>query len=218
VNASDHPLPPPPRVSGAIPVVRRADLRRLGACLAGKAREAGFLPDVVVYVERGARLLAWEICREFGCGAVPVTARRTGSGLKRGLAPLVGRLPERLRGGLRRLEERYLWKPGRGCPRAVVSSFTRSLSGRRVLVVDDAADSGRTIAGVRDWLEARGVEARNVRVAVLAATTPEGRTVADFWVFETNTRMPWSADSGERGECAAEFQRKSPPAYAPRDL
>ena len=69
---------------------------------------------------------------------------------------------------------------------------TDSLRGRRILVVDDVADSGRTLALVLDLLRQHGAEARS---AVLygkprSAVTPDYVwRLTDKWIV-----FPWSAE------------------------
>ncbi len=206
-------MPDSAPLSAAMPELRLAQLPAMAARLVAGVREAGFRPDVVVYVERGARLLAAAMCDELGCGAVAVTAQRKGGVLKRMAAKIAGRLPRDMRDRLRRADERWLWR-GEGAPRDVTSEFSGRLDGLRALIVDDAADSGRTIAGCRAWLAQRGVAPGDARAAVLAATTPAGRAAVDFWVLDRNTRLPWSADSAERSLAEALYKKCVPPAFA----
>lgn len=69
---------------------------------------------------------------------------------------------------------------------------TEAIEGKRLLVVDDVADSGRTLALVLELLEAQGAEARS---AVLYSKPPSvvephfvWKHTADWIVF------PWSAE------------------------
>ncbi len=186
-----------------------ADLERLAAELAGRVRAAGFAPELIVYVETGARLPACALCREFGVPALAVRARRTGAGLKSLLAPLAALLPRWLKDVLRRAEERSRIH-GSGA-RQVEWAGAPIPGGCRVLLVDDAADTGRTLMAVRAALIERGVAADSIRTAVLAATMPEARQLADFYLFDRICRMPWSADSRERSAARAEMRRQVPP-------
>ncbi len=198
--------------SNEFPVVTLAELPGLIAQLAARVRAAAFAPSVIVYVERGARLIASALCDEFSCGAIAVTAERRGGSVKRTLAGIAARLPRSWRDALRRADERWLWK-GAGEPRPVRSAFAGSLNGHRVLLVDDAADSGRTIAGCLAWLAARGSRREDIRIAVLAATTPAGRAAVDDWVLDRNTRLPWSSDSPERSAAEAAWTSQIPPPF-----
>lgn len=216
VHVPGFPVVRPPITaapSSVIPVVTLAELPALAAQLAAQVRSAGRTPQVVVYVERGARLLATEMCAQFRCRAIAVTVQRRGGGLKRALAGIVARFPRRVRDALRRADERWLWSRGGGVPRAVRSDFSGSLATATVLLVDDAADSGRTIAGCLEWLAARGATRDRITIAVLAATTPAGRAAADYWVLERNTRLPWSSDSAEKALADARAETNRPPSF-----
>ena len=135
--------------------------------------------------------------------------------MKQRLAPLATLLPRAVRDWLRRAEERsgvhQLTRRAADLPRDI------QFGQQRVLVVDDAADTGRTLAVARALILARGGVAAQIRTAVLAATTPAARTAVDFYLLDRNCRMPWSADSEERTEAARRAEQLAP-AHAPRDL
>jgi hypoxanthine phosphoribosyltransferase len=196
-------------------VVRLADLPGLAEELATRVRTSGFGPDLIIYIETGARLLAHELAPRMGVPVRPVWVRRGGHGLKARLAPLVARLPMGMRDWLRRVEERsgvHLLTR-----RATVLPGDFRLEGRRVLILDDAADTGRTISAAKELVLARGAATADVRTAVLAATTPRARAAVDHFVIDHNCRMPWSADSDERAEAEARAAKLTP-ADAPRPL
>lgn len=200
---------------GGIGVVRLAELPALADALAKRVRAAGFVPDTIVYVEKGARLLAHELAARLGVPVRAAWVRRGGHGLKQKLAPLALRLPVGVRDCLRRMEE--LSGVHRLTRRAAAMPGGDELRGRRVLIVDDAADTGRTIVAARAMVLARGVGPADVRTAVLAATTRRAQAHVDFFLLDRNCRMPWSADSDERVE--AEFRAAQlAPADAPRAL
>ncbi len=192
----------------AIPVVRLAELPGLAEKLATSVRASGFAPEVIVYIETGARLLAHELGARFTISVVPVWVQRSGQGLKQKLAPFAARLPVAVRDALRRAEE--ISGVHRVTRRRAKMAVTASLAGKRVLLVDDASDTGRTLAAARELLRAGGVAASDLRTAVLAATTPRGRAAADFFVFDRNCRMPWSADSEERAAAGARAAQLAP--------
>ncbi len=193
-----------------IPVVTLAELPSLVAALAARIRDQGFRPDLIVYIDRGARLPAWELCREFGVGAVPVRARRRGHRLKRLLAPLADVLPRSLLNTLRRAEERT--GIHRGGSRRVKLLRECDLSHRSILLLDDAADTGATMAAVKNELLHRGADPARLRCAVLVATTPEGKAQVDFFVLSRNSVLPWSTDSDERLAAEALTRQRQPPA------
>lgn len=177
------------------PVVSLAEIPALVSKLAALVRASGYSPDLIVYVESGARLPAAQLCSEFKIGGVAVRARRPGHGLKRRLAPLARYLPRAITNALRRLEERS-GVHGR-TTRVVEFLMEVDFLGRAILVVDDAADTGGTLRAVKAALLSRGADPARLRSAVLAATTPRGRAESDFYVTERNSVLPWSSDSAE---------------------
>ena len=197
-----------------MPVVTLAQLPALADELAARVRADGFRPDIVLYVETGARLLAHELAPRLGAPIVPMWVRRGGSGLKQIVAPVAARLPVWVRDGLRKLEERT--GVHRVTSRVAALPAGVTLAGKKVLLLDDAADTGRTIQVARERVTKEG-GAAEVKVAVLAATTPAGRAEVDFFVLEKNSRMPWSSDSDERVEAERRAERLRP-NHAPRDL
>jgi hypoxanthine phosphoribosyltransferase len=66
----------------------------------------------------------------------------------------------------------------------------------RILVVDDAVDSGRTLEVVLRWLRGRCPDAE-VRSAVLTVTTPRPLLIPDFYLYYPDVliRFPWSLDN-----------------------
>ena len=125
------------------------------------------------------------------------------------------RLPVAARDWLRRVEERS--GVHRVTRRSAFLPEEIAVAGQRVLVFDDASDTGRTISVARDLVIARGAAPSDVRTAVLAATTPVAQAAVDFFVLDRNCRMPWSADSDERVETAVRAEQLVP-KYAPRAL
>lgn len=194
----------------SIPVVTLAEVPALAHELAGRVRAAQFQPDLIAYVETGARLLAWELCREFGVKAVAVEASRGGRGLKRLLAPLATALPRRIIDSLRRAEE--LSGVHRVTNRSVKLPPDLNLEGRSVLLVDDAADTGRTIMAVRAALQSCRHPPAQLRAAVLAATMPEAVRAVDFHLLDRNCCLPWSSDSAEREVARRLAAERRPPA------
>lgn len=197
-------------MSSSTPIVTLAELPALVRGLADKIRRAGFAPDVIVYVESGARLPAVRLCGELRLGGVPVKARRLGHGIKRLLAPLARWLPRGVMNAMRRCEEGSGVHARTG--RRVEFPVEYDFRGKAVLVLDDAADTGGTLVAVKQALIGRGADAGRLRCAVLAATTPPGRAQVDFYVLELNSVLPWSTDSAERRAAQALMAGAKPPS------
>jgi hypoxanthine phosphoribosyltransferase len=211
VNSASLLLPDfsPASRSTHVPTVTLAEVSVLTQKLAQRIRDANFQPNLIVYVETGARLIAWQLCTEFAVKAVAVTARRPGHGLKQSLAGLVRLLPKAVTNRLRRWEERS-GIHGRS-ERHVVFPEGSKIAAGNILLVDDASDTGRTLVAVREELIRRGADAKSLRTAVLAATTPAAQQLVDFYLLNENSCLPWSADSSERAAALASFDRCRPP-------
>lgn len=194
-------MPGPEREIGAkrsIPVIRLAELPALAERLAAEMRARGFAPDVVVYIETGARLLAHELGRVLAKPFVPIAVSRGGRGLKSKFAGIASRLPIGIRDWLRQVEERSGIHRLTG--RKISFDHASAVAGRRILLIDDASDTGRTIEIARNQLVSCGVSSNELATAVLTATTPRAQRVVDVYLFTRNSRMPWSPDSDEFGE------------------
>ncbi|MBN9632851.1 MAG: phosphoribosyltransferase [Actinobacteria bacterium] len=132
--------------------------------LAGEVVESGFEPDMVVAIARGGLLLAGAISYALGikaCGA-PNVEFYTG---------VDSRLPEPV-----------------VLPPMLDSS---ALEAKRVLLVDDVSDSGRTLALVVDLIAASGADVRTVCLYSKPHTVLEPDFVwrrTDRWIT-----FPWSA-------------------------
>ncbi|WP_223694772.1 phosphoribosyltransferase [Leifsonia poae] len=132
--------------------------------LAGEVVESGFEPDVVVAIARGGLLLAGAISYALGiksCGALNV---------------------EFYTGVDERLPEPVLLPP---------MLDEAALKAKRVLLVDDVSDSGRTLAMVVELIRASGAEVRTVCLYSKPHTALEPDFVwrkTDRWIT-----FPWSA-------------------------
>lgn len=133
--------------------------------LAADVLRSGFRPDVVIAIARGGLLLAGAVAYALGtksCGSINV---------------------EFYTGVDERLPEPVLHPPMLDAP---------ALDGKRVLLVDDVSDSGRTLAKVVGLLGEAGAEVRSATLYVKPRTV----LVPDFAFRETSDWIvfPWSAE------------------------
>src|SRR5690606_37519223 len=117
---------------------------------------------------------------------------------------------------LRRLEE---WSGvQRMTTRCAALGVGTESAGRRVLLLDDAADTGRTMEAARKLILDTGVRGEDLRSAVIAATMAEGRASVDFYLLENNCRRPWSSDSEAPEEAERLAARWETATHATRDF
>jgi hypoxanthine phosphoribosyltransferase len=186
-----------------------AELESVTRQLVDTAWEAGFRPDCVVYLETGARLLALQVCRHASIRGVALRIQRRGGGGKGRLARLLGLLPTAAKDLLRQMEARMIWRNMKD-ERVIGEVPSVNLSGCRVLILDDAVDTGTSVRMARQWALNQG--ASEVRVGALTVTTSVGVSAVDFTVFREMCRFPWSSDSRER----VEYQQIFDATYVPR--
>jgi uncharacterized protein len=132
--------------------------------LAGDVLRSGFRPDVVIAIARGGLLIAGAIAYALGtkaCGSINV---------------------EFYSGIDERLPEPVLHPPMLDAP---------ALAGKRVLLVDDVSDSGRTLAKVLAIIRDEGAEVRTATLYTKSQTV----LVPDFDYRRTDDWIvfPWSA-------------------------
>jgi hypoxanthine phosphoribosyltransferase len=192
-----------------------ADLGPLTRELVEAAVKSGFRPDCVIYLETGARLLAVEACQHLGVGAVPLKIQRRGGEAKGRLARLLGGLPTWLKDLLRQLEARLLWRRMQD-DRLIGEAPSVNLAGCRVLILDDAVDTGTSVKLAREWAVAQGAQADQVRVAALTVTTALADDAVDFVRFRQMCRFPWSSDSREREAYQRAFAAAQVPVFKGR--
>ena len=192
--------------------VRLEEFPTLAQGLCRRVEDGGFSPDCVVYLEQGARLLAGEACRHFKVCGVPLTIQRQGMGLKQRLARPLALLPRAIKDSLRRIEAALLWK--QMSSNRVMRAFpTVNLRGKRVLIVDDAVDTGTSVRMAREWALSMGASLEMVKVAALSVTTRLADGLVDYSLYRVICRFPWSSDSEELDTYREVYRKTCVPQY-----
>ncbi|WP_022888392.1 phosphoribosyltransferase [Agromyces italicus] len=140
--------------------------------LAGEVLDSGFRPDVVIAIARGGLLLAGAISYALGtkqCGSINVEF----------YTDIEQVLPEPI-----------VHPPMLDAP---------ALAGKRVLLVDDVSDSGRTLAKVLELLTEVGAEVRTATLYTKSRTilVPDFsyRATDDWIVFPWSSKPPVRVDA-----------------------
>ncbi|MDE5773057.1 MAG: hypothetical protein K2H86_01190 [Muribaculaceae bacterium] len=167
---------------------------------------SGFIPDCIVGIETGGRSVAE---RMFHSRPHCYTRLQRPSSVARSarLGRLIRLLPRRVCDWLRILEARKLSADfARRCSNDEVKhsvvAGARLVSVpdigecRHLLVVDDAIDSGVTMAAVVKAISDRYPDVE-IMTAVITETDPDAVIKADFSLYDNKTliRFPWSMDS-----------------------
>lgn len=176
------------------------------AQLADKVAQSGFSPDHVLFVERGGLLIGVEIAAYFGCVVSGISATRSGRTSKAALKSLLCYLPRSIANLLRRIEI-YSGIHRLNSNRAV--SVEGELPGRdkKILIVDDALDTGYSIRAIVDYLADKGYKSGLIKVAVITTTSATPVFPADYSLFEkVICRFPWSTDSREYQQARSQYE------------
>lgn len=161
---------------------------------------SGYEPDIVVAVARAGVFVAKAM--NIGDFYTVRCAREGAKAKKSRLGNVLRYLPAFVNVMLRKVEYRLLqWrdKSVNYQPRVVEISpqlkTALSKGGRKVLIVDDAVDSGRSLRSIVDELGKYG-KGNEIRTAVITVTRPETVCDPDYALFRNRTliRFPWAAD------------------------
>ncbi len=173
--------------------------------------QQSFQPDLLIAIPTGGLWVAEAMARSVTRAVPPIlklTCRRPSTQAKQGsrlFRTLLTRLPRPVLDRLRLLEHWLIAR--RGPPSterifdpaehaALQSWFATSGPAPRILVVDDAVDSGATLAAVLAELRRIAPETASLRSAAVTITTPQPLVRPDFALFNRQLcRFPWSMDA-----------------------
>ncbi len=183
-------------------------LEKASRDLWSSVERSGFRPTHVVGIVTGGAVVVDRMRAALpdGVQTVTVAMARPGTDLKRRSASsrLLSRLPYAVTDRLRVMEAAALARRNRGRVqdnRPALSAEDAAALGRiagatdaRVLVVDDAVDSGRTLAAVAGTLRDR-TDADRVKTAVIVQTQKDVAVQPDYRLYDgVLCRFPWSND------------------------
>lgn len=199
-----------------VKTIRLADIDFLAQKLLEHIDESRFAPDQILYIETGARLLAASLHKKRRIPSLPIVIRRAGSSTKARYSFLLRLVPLSILDLLRKLERRRSSSVAniRHIEAAPEADFTR----KRVLILDDAADSGESLLLARRWVMERGAAECDVKFATISVTQARARELVSYWIYPQLCRFPWSSDSGERQEYVSLYEQIDPGQLAVGDL
>ncbi len=175
--------------------------------------EADFAPTLLVGIRTGGLTVAEAMARAAAPGLpiMPITCQRAGTAAKSRLPwlrALLGALPGPLVDVMRRLEHRLLIvrrtrKPPRQTVRqteaAAIAAVLAKAQGARVLIADDAVDSGVTLLTVLRILREQFPPDTEFRTAAITQTHEQPAVRPDYVLYRgVLCRFPWSFDAARR--------------------
>lgn len=189
--------------------VSEDELPGLANALMARMIADGFAPEALVGIATGGALVVQSIPDDVAIKRFTCTMRRPGTATKQklGVTRLLKRLPYGITNLLRILEDRArelstsaeVPDPSPSLLRSIeaIADEVAHLGICRIAVIDDAVDSGATLACVMGALRDRLPPEVEMRSGVIAQTWWFRRTICqpDFAIYEkTNCRFFWSYD------------------------
>lgn len=162
--------------------------------LRNKVEQSGYTPDVIVAIPRAGKWMtdaAWSDCDVSSVSLI----RKPKGNLKRHIGLFIKYLPLALRDRLRIWEAKRLVKRNTHMHTTTIELPVLNHNIKRILLVDDAVDSGATLNAITDEFNCRYPEIE-VRSAVITITSQDPILVPDYYLFNNLTliRSPWSID------------------------
>ncbi len=170
--------------------------------LARKVIMAGFEPDIIIGVKSGGDVLGRIMSSDFpNAYYTTVDASRPGSTTKKTNGSFLSKLPYFITNAMRIVESYVLSMFEHGdSERDVRINFDEKCkellnkSGCKILIIDDAIDSGATLRQVKGKLLGMYPECCCIS-AVMTVTVPTPAEKPDFRLFSNKLiRFPWSTD------------------------
>jgi hypoxanthine phosphoribosyltransferase len=210
-RSASPPAGPTARAWSAAPLpTRTLGQSAFDAACADLMRIVGrdYTPVLLVGVRTGGLVVAETMARLGSLPVLPLTCRRPSTAFKSrvpGLKPLLATLPEQLLNALRRAEHHLVSVHRRTeqpawidlAEAVAIGNWARILSrSARVLIVDDAVDSGVTLATVLQTVRDVCPPEVEVRTAVITVTTEHPVVAPDYALYRgVLCRFPWSFDA-----------------------
>jgi uncharacterized protein len=173
--------------------------------------EADYAPDLIVGIRTGGLVVADAMSRSRPKPppVLPLTCQRASTRAKTRLKLVrnaLVHLPQPVADALRRLEHRWITsrRTRQDRPQTIDQAEATTLAAWlhaapkpcRVLVADDAVDSGVTLATVLQALRHIGPTEMELRTAAITQTLENPKVVPDYLLYRgTLCRFPWSLDA-----------------------
>ncbi|MEK6747357.1 MAG: phosphoribosyltransferase family protein [Rickettsiales bacterium] len=168
-----------------------------------------FVPDIIIGIRTGGYIIAEIMAKELQKKPLllAISRQRTGTQKKsriKCLKKILGLLPYKVTDYLRIIEHKYLHSK----PIAERQSFSpnidelsairgalRACDNYKILIVDDAIDSGETMKAVLDVVRAEANSDCIIKTAAITVTTDSPLVQPDYTLYRhVLCRLPWSFD------------------------
>ncbi len=186
-----------------------ADVKKEAKKLADKVKESGFEPDLVFFIASGGFFIGKTVAEETKTELHAVLASRGGGKIKKIISPIIRITPSKIRFWLIELEMRLGFHQRSKERNVVVSKKTRELAGEdinKVLIVDDAVDTGNSMISVISVLQTLFPRAKIKTAALCVIHYSKKILETDYYIYrDTIIKTATSKDSAENGKFIEEY-------------
>jgi len=183
------------------------ELRKYSLQLANKIKDKGYEVEHILYVERAGLFIAYEVAQYFGCSISGIHAKRGGNSLKSRVRIILRWLPKRVTDLMRRIEEKSNMHAVKSDRNVYFEEYPPP-KGKKLLIIDDAVDTGNSLMAVINSLVSKGYRKENLYTCVLTTTKKHPKFEADISLFNgISFAFPWSYDSNEYDEAWKLYER-----------
>ena len=174
-----------------------SQIKEYSLLLAHKVSSSGWMPDHILYVERAGLFIGHVMSSYFDCSISGIYCGRSGRFLKSKTRIILRLLPKAVTHLMREVEIKsniHSIKDGR---KVYIESLYPP-QGKKLLIVDDAIDTGYSAKDILGFLLNRGYHRNNIKISVLTNTYKNSTCRADISLFDqVKLAFPWSYDSRE---------------------
>lgn len=160
-----------------------------------------YQPDIIIYVARGSYLIGKSLVKVFEVPLVAVGAQRRGNDFKELISPILSILPRSLCNMLRKLELKsdvHVEKSERHIEFLDDISLLELSSIKKLLIVDDSVDTGRSMLAVRDLVKLKFSNCEIKTASLNVMSKSKDVIKIDYTIYEDKIlRTPMSKDSKE---------------------
>lgn len=175
-----------------------------------KVIKKDYIPDVVIFIAKGAHPIGYEISKFFSVPLLEIFAKRKIGRVKKIIIPFLKWVPNRIKKTLRK-KEVTMNIHEKNIQRNTYfneEEWKKCNNAKKILIVDDSSDTGNTIMQVKKCVEQYFRDA-SIKIATFNIFLKSQELVkVDYHIFEdTMICGPWSNDSKYYKEFLSNYKK-----------
>lgn len=161
--------------------------------LLDQIRKDNFCPDIVVFIERAGRIIGVPLAEKLSVNCIGIEAKRPYSKIKKVFAKFLFFIPKLILNYIKFFELKTNFNSLNKKRNIRINFSIRNF--KKILIIDDAIDTGETIIQVLDFIKNENSSAI-CKIAVITTTTNSPRIQPNYYIYNNIVcNFPWSIDS-----------------------